>query len=47
MIIASHHRGRPFGEAEFFWFFCWTAVIVGALLGVRAYFYQQRDFGQD
>jgi len=39
--------GRPFGEAEFFWFFCWTAVIVGALLGVRAYFYQQRDFGQD
>lgn len=36
-----------FGQAEFFWFFCWTAVIVGALMGVRAWFYEQRDFTQD
>ncbi len=36
-----------FGQAEFFWFFCWTAVIVGALMGVRAFFYEQRDFTQD
>lgn len=39
--------GIEFGEAEFFWFFCWTALIVGVLLGVRARFYQQRDFTQD
>ena len=36
-----------FGQAEFFWFFCWTAVAVGALMAVRSWFYQQRDFTQD
>lgn len=36
-----------FGQAEFFWFFCWTAVLVGVLMGVRAFFYQQRDFLQE
>lgn len=36
-----------FGQAEFFWFFCWTAVVVAALMAVRAFFYQQRDFTQD
>ncbi len=39
--------GGEFGQAEFFWFFCWAAVIVGALMGIRARFYQQRDFTQD
>ncbi len=39
--------GGEFGQAEFFWFFCWAAVIVGALMGVRALFYKQRDFTQD
>ena len=38
---------REFGQAEFFWFFCFTAVFVAALMAVRAWFYQQRDFTQD
>lgn len=44
--LASRFEGG-FGEAEFFWFFCWAAVIVGALMAVRAKFYVQRDFIQD
>lgn len=44
--IASQLEGG-FGQVEFFWFFCWTAVIVGALMAVRAKFYVQRDFTQD
>ena len=39
--------GSEFGQAEFFWFFAITAVIVGGLLAVRARFYEQRDFTQD
>jgi proton-dependent oligopeptide transporter, POT family len=36
-----------FGEAEFFWFFCLAAIIVGVLMGIRGAFYVQRDFTQD
>jgi len=39
--------GSPFTQEQFFWFFCWAAVLFGLLLGVRAFFYQQRDFTQD
>ncbi len=39
--------GSEFGQAEFFWFFCWAAVIVGALMAVRTRFYVQRDYTQD
>lgn len=39
--------GSPFTQEQFFWFFCWAAVLFGLLLGVRSYFYQQRDFTQD
>lgn len=33
--------------ADFFWFFAGTAGGVGVLLGIRAFFYKQRDFPQD
>ncbi|MEM6958293.1 MAG: hypothetical protein AAF645_21600, partial [Myxococcota bacterium] len=36
-----------FGEAEFFWFFCYTAAVVGLLFALRAKFYVQRDYTQD
>ena len=39
--------GGEFGQAEFFWFFCWTAVIVSVLMAVRAKFYVRRDYTQD
>lgn len=39
--------GGEFGQAEFFWFFCWTAVIVAVLMAVRAKFYVRRDYTQD
>lgn len=39
--------GTPFNQEQFFWFFCFAAVLFGILLGVRAFFYQQRDFTQD
>lgn len=39
--------GEPFTQEQFFWFFCWTAVIFGLLMGFRSYFYEQRDFPQD
>jgi proton-dependent oligopeptide transporter, POT family len=39
--------GSAFGQAEFFWFFCWAAVIVGAMMAVRTKFYVQRDYTQD
>ena len=39
--------GGEFGQTEFFWFFCWVAVIISVLFGVRSWFYEQRDFTQD
>ncbi len=39
--------GGEFGQAEFFWFFCWAAVIVAVLMAVRAKFYVRRDYTQD
>ena len=39
--------GGEFGQAQFFWFFCWAAVIVGAMMAVRVRFYVQRDYTQD
>jgi len=39
--------GQPFDQEQFFWFFCWMAVLFAALMAVRTYFYQQRDFTQD
>jgi len=36
-----------FGEAEFFWFFCWAAVVVALLMAFRARFYEQYDYTQD
>lgn len=39
--------GREFGQAEFFWFFCWSAIVVAALMAVRAKFYVRRDYTQD
>ena len=39
--------GTEFGQAEFFWFFCWAAVIVGALMALRARAYVQHDYAQD
>jgi len=39
--------GSAFGQAEFFWFFCWAAILVGALMAVRTRFYVQRDYTQD
>ena len=39
--------GGEFGQAEFFWFFCWSAVIVAVLLAIRAKFYVRRDYTQD
>ncbi len=36
-----------FGQAEFFWFFCWAAVVVGVLMALRARVYIQHDYAQD
>lgn len=38
---------KSLSQANFFWFFAAVACIVGVLMGIRAYFYQQRDFTQD
>ncbi len=39
--------GGEFGQAEFFWFFCWAAVVVAVLMALRAKFYVRRDYTQD
>lgn len=38
---------KSLSQANFFWFFAIAASVVGVLMGVRALFYQQRDFTQD
>ncbi len=46
-VFMAEMLGEPFTQEQFFWFFCWTAVLFGILMGVRSYFYEQRDFPQD
>ena len=47
VFVSLMAGAKDLSPANFFWFFCWVAVGVGVLLGVRARFYKQRDYPQD